>query len=186
MARTLARQTAGSLAPSPRHGLDDSEVEPRERRRSLTSERTFFEDLARDEDLERRLLEIGTSVAAGLRGEGLSARTVTVKLRDYDFRTRSRSRTVPEPIESDAAILDVARGLLRELRAQRRVPSRLLGVALSGLADAARTRQLGLFEEPEAGESERDRTLSRTVDRLRDRFGREAVLRGRLLEDEDR
>ena len=166
------------------HGLDDSEVEPRERRRSISSERTFFTDLGGDEDLERRLLETVSSVAASLRGEGLCAQTLTVKLRDYDFRTRSRSRTLPEPVESDAPLYEVAREMLHELRAQRRVPARLLGIALSGLADGDATRQLGLFTERVAGESERDRTLSRTVDELRHRFGREVLRPGRLLEDD--
>jgi hypothetical protein len=58
-------------------------------------------------------------------------------------------------------------------------------VALSGLLDADATRQLGLFTERVAGESERDRALSRTVDDLRERFGREVVRPGRLLEDAD-
>jgi DNA polymerase-4 len=167
------------------HGMDDSEVEPRERRRSISSERTFFADLGSDEELARRLLETVTSVAASLRGEGLCAQTVTVKLRDYDFKTRSRSRTLPEPVESDGPIYEVARAMLLELRAQRRVPARLLGISLSGLMDGDATRQLGLFTERVAGESERDRTLSRTVDDLRERFGREVVRPGRLLEEPD-
>jgi DNA polymerase-4 len=165
-------------------------VEPREPRRSISSERTFFSDLGADEDLERRLLETVSSVAGSLRGEGLCAQTVTVKLRDYDFKTRSRSRTLPEPVESDAPIYEVARAALRELRAQRRVPARLLGVALSGLMDADATRQLGLFtsahHERVAGESDRDRKISRTVDSLRERYGREVLRPGRLLAaDED-
>ncbi|MEQ1856185.1 MAG: DNA polymerase IV [Longimicrobiales bacterium] len=168
------------------HGHDDGEVEPREARRSISAERTFFEDLGRDEDLDRRLLEISESVSSGLRKEGLNAKTVTVKLRDYDFRTRSRSRTLAEPVESDSGIRDVARVLLAELRSQRRVAVRLLGVALSGLSEGSATRQLGLFpEEPVAGESERDRTVSRTVDQLREKFGRVAGRPGRLLQDHD-
>ncbi|MND09377.1 hypothetical protein D3C83_326520 [compost metagenome] len=59
-------------------------------------------------------------------------------------------------------------------------------MALSGLADADATRQLGLFSERVAGESERERALARTVDELRERFGREALRPGRLLEDVDR
>jgi len=167
------------------HGHDDGEVEPREPRRSLSAERTFFEDLGSDEDLDRRLMEIAASVSSGLRSEGLTAKTITVKLRDYDFRTRSRSRTLPEPVESDTAIRDVARVLLKDLRGQRRVAARLLGVALSGLEDAASNRQLGLFSAPESGESERDRALSHTVDRLRNKFGRDAVRPGRMLDESD-
>ena len=166
-------------------GLDDSEVDPHERRRSISSERTFFRDLERDEELERRLLEISGSVASTLREQGLRARTVTVKLRDHDFRTRTHSRTLPEPVESDAAVHETARQLLRELREGRRAPARLLGVGLAGLSDQDEAHQLGLFSVPVAGETERDRSVSRVVDELRTRFGREAVRPGRMLEDVD-
>jgi DNA polymerase IV len=164
-------------------GVDDSEVDPHERRRSISSERTFSRDLERDEELERRLLEITASVASTLREKKLRARTVTVKLRDQDFRTRTRSRTLPEPVESDAAIHEAARQLLRELRDGRRAPARLLGVGLSGFVDREEAHQLGLFSAPVAGETERDRSVSRAVDDLRTRFGRQAVQRGRMLED---
>jgi hypothetical protein len=90
---------------------------------------------------------------------------------------------MPEPVESDAAVHDVARQLLRELREGRRAPARLLGVALSGLVDREEAHQLGLFCVPVAGETERDRSVSRVVDQLRSRFGRDAVRPGRMLED---
>jgi DNA polymerase-4 len=163
-------------------GLDDSEVDPREARKSISSERTFFQDIADQEELEQQLLDISGSVAYTLRKKGLRARTITVKLRDHDFRTRVHSRTVPEPIESDAAIHEVALELLRELRAARRAPARLLGVGLSGLAEATEVEQLGLFREAVAGERERDRRVSHAVDALRRRFGEDAVLPGRIVD----
>ena len=165
-------------------GIDESDVDPAERRKSISSERTFFHDLDRDADLERRLLELSVSVASSLRRKGLRARTVTVKLRDRDFRTRTRSLTVPEAVESDSAIYEVARHLLADLRRERRTPARLLGVGLTGLVGRSEPHQLGLFSEPVAGETERDRDVSRAVDRVRERFGRDAVQRGRLLDDE--
>lgn len=163
-------------------GMDDSEVDPHDGRKSISSERTFFEDLSDDDDLERRLMELSSSVAATLRQKAFRARTITVKLRDRDFRTRQHSRTVPEPVESDQAVRQVALELLRDLRAERRVPARLLGVGLSGLVERDTPRQLGLFDEPGAGETERDRTVSHVMDRLRDRFGEEAIQPGRLLD----
>lgn len=164
-------------------GLDDSEVDPREERRSISSERTFFRDLDDDADLERRLLELAGSVASTLREKELRARTITVKLRDADFTTRQHSRTVPEPVESDAAIYEVACGLLRELRARRRSPARLLGVGLTGLVEPGDAGQLALFQEDAVGpERERDRAVSHAVDRLRSRFGDDAVRPGRLLD----
>jgi DNA polymerase-4 len=163
-------------------GLDDSEVDPNEARKSISSERTFSRDLDDDPELEGRLLELAGSVATTLRHKGMRAKTVTVKLRDADFSTRSHARTVSTGLESDAAIFQVARDLLRELRAERRVPARLIGVGLSGLADADEPTQLGLFEET-VGQEEtpKDRAVSQAVDRLRSMFGDDAVRPGRLL-----
>lgn len=163
-------------------GVDSSEVDPHESRKSISSERTFFADINDDEELELRLLKQAGSVAATMRRKALRARTVTVKLRDHDFNTRQHSRTLPEPIESDAAIYEVAKQLLAELRADRSVPSRLLGVGLTGLVSVTDAPQLGLFEDEVAGETERERQVSRTVDELRGRFGGDAVVPGRLVD----
>ncbi len=164
-------------------GLDDSEVDPTESRKSISSERTFSTDLTDDDDLERRLLEQVGSVAATLRAKGFRARTVTVKLRDSDFSTRQHSRTLPEPVESDHGIWEAARELLHELRAARRAPARLVGVGLSNLIEDDAPLQLGLFPgETVEWETERDRAVSHAVDRLRARFGDEAVRPGRILE----
>ena len=115
-----------------------------------------------------------------LREDGLLARTVTVKLRDRDFTTRQASRTLPEPVLSDRVVYEVARGLLAKLRAARRMPARLLGVALSGLVREERELQLSLLPADGGGEleTERDRTIARTIDTVRERFGPHALRRG--------
>ena len=164
-------------------GLDASRVDPREPRKSISSEHTFFKDLSSDEDLERMLLRLCRSVAHTLRKAGLRAQTITVKLRDGDFKTRSRARTLGEPIETDSATYRVARELLAELRSRRRTPARLLGVGLSKLGPGDDPVQTGLFEEEDRLEGHRERTLGRVVDGLRKRFGDRAVLPGRIIGD---
>jgi len=114
-------------------GMDRSNIDPRDARLSISSERTFRRDENDDAGLERRLLRLSGSVAATLRSKSLRARTISVKLRDHDFRTRQRSRTLPRAVESDAAVFRVAEELFSELRRRRRVPARLLGVGLGGL-----------------------------------------------------
>ncbi|WP_405285667.1 DNA polymerase IV [Gaopeijia maritima] len=157
-------------------------VEGRDSRRSVSSERTFHRDLSADEALERELLRLTVSVAGALRKEALRARTITVKLRSTDFSTRQRSVTVAEAVESEAAIYPLARDLLADLRRRRRGAVRLLGVGLSNLEEGNRPRQLALFDDgPTAPETERDRRLAHTVDDLRARFGRDAVLPGRIV-----
>jgi DNA polymerase IV len=123
-------------------------------------------------------------VASDLRRQALRARTVTVKIKDGDFRSRSASRTLDQPLESDRAILAVALELLATLRGRRRTPARLLGVGVSHFADAEDGTQLVLFDaaDPQpALETDRDRRLSRVGDELRERFGPDAIRPGRLL-----
>jgi DNA polymerase-4 len=164
-------------------GIDDSTVESRLDARSISRDETFPLDIRGDTELERELLALVTRAAADLRGDGLAARTVTVKIRDWDFRTRQASRTLDRPVIADRVILEVAHGLLRRLRASRRVPARLLGVALSSLAVDANADQLTLFEASDSRlvETERDRTVARVVDKVRARFGDKGILPGGLV-----
>jgi hypothetical protein len=78
----------------------------------------------------------------------------------------------------------VARELLTRLRAARRVPARLLGVALSQLVPAGGDGQLSLLESSPSPdgmlETERDRVISRMIDDVRERFGPDALGRGRV------
>jgi DNA polymerase-4 len=173
----------GSWLYNRMRGLDASRVDPREPRKSISSERTFFQDLKSDEDLERVLLRLCRSVTHTLRKAGLRARTITVKLRDGDFKTRSRSQTMAEPLETDAATYRIARELLAELRNRRRTPARLLGVGLTNLGPGDDPVQIGLFEEKDRLEGHRERTLGHVVDGLRERFGDRVVLPGRIIGD---
>jgi DNA polymerase-4 len=99
-------------------------------------------------------------------------------LRDWDFKTRMAQRTLPEPVISDRVILRVAHELLANLRKARRVPARLVGVRLSGLAPAERLPQLRLGTDDV--ETERDRGLTRAIDRVRGKFGPKSILPGGL------
>lgn len=165
-------------------GISESAVESGGAAKSISRDETFGEDIRDDTALERELLALVTRAAFDLRADGLVARTITVRIRDMDFRTRSARRTLPEPVVSDRVILRVARQLLVKLRAARRVPARLLGVALSSLAQDPRADQLALFAadaDPNA-ETDRDRTLARTVDRVREKFGAKGILPAALTE----
>src|SRR6267143_6641587 len=162
------------------HGVDEAGVAHREVNRGLSRDETFAKDLHDDKDIERELLRLVTRAAADMRGDGLTARTVAVRLRDWDFKTRSAQRTLPEPVVSDRVILRVAHELLANLRSARRVPARLVGVRLSGLAKAAVTDQLAILSE----ETERDRGLSRAIDRVRDKFGAKSILPGGIVEEQ--
>ncbi len=166
-------------------GIGSDAVNPREPRKSISAERTFSADIDEDQELERRMLKLAVSVARTLRSEGFRARTLTVKLRDGDFTTRSRSHTFPEPVELESTLFPVARELLGELRRQRRTGARLIGIGLGNLVDRDAGGQMVLFEDRESFESERLRDLHRTLDGVRDRFGGDALMPGRIVGDRE-
>ena len=162
-------------------GIDSTVVSHRDVAKSISREETFERDVSSDEELDGELLRLVVRAASDLRGDGLAARTITVKLRDADFKTRQASRTLPSPVIADRVIFATARSLLARLRRARRVRARLLGVSLSSLDAADLEAQLSLFDAPsQTLETERDRALAGAVDKLRAKFGKTAIVPGRL------
>jgi DNA polymerase-4 len=177
-------------------GEDDSIVSPRDRQKQVSREETFARDLDDNALIERELLRLAVRVATDLRRQALRARTVTVKLRDRDFSTRTAQRTLGTFIESERSVARTARLLFRQLRGNRTGGIRLIGIALSHFDDdpaALRTlpgRQLGLFAAPppaadavvDPEEGPRERALTRALDRIRDRYGSGAILPAQLVD----
>jgi len=182
LAQWLGKREAAWLCNRVR-GIDSAHVESHLDAKSISRDETFSVDIDDDAELARELLALLTRAAADLRADGLAARTIRVKLRDWDFRTRQASRTLDRPVISDRVMLTVAHALLRRLRTTRRVPARLLGVALSSLATDSTADQLTLFEARDSRlvETDRDRNVARTVDRVRAKFGDKGILPGGLV-----
>jgi DNA polymerase IV len=168
-------------------GIGSDVVEPESAAKSMSREETFPRDLHGDDELQRELMALAIRVASDLRRQALRARTVTVKIKDGDFRSRSASRTVDQPLESDRAILAIALELLATLRARRRTGARLLGVGVSHFSEGEEGTQLVLFDSGDASpvlETDRDRRLSQVSDEIRERFGPAAIQPGRLMRGE--
>src|SRR5256885_1578132 len=88
LAHTAHRMRDAAWLWNRAHGVDESPVESRGDARSISRDETFSEDLREDRDLERELLALVTRAAHDLRADGMTARTITVRIRDMDFRTR--------------------------------------------------------------------------------------------------
>ncbi len=176
------------------HGVDPSIVEPRDSQKSVSREDTFARDISDNALLERELLRLAVRVSADLRKQSLEARTVTVKLRDRTFSTRSAQRSLVLPIASEQSVYRVARVLFRKLRRTSTTPVRLLGIGLSHFEGRdAEAAQLGLFaddapspasttDELAPVEGARDRALTKALDRIRARFGASAIVPAQLVE----
>ncbi len=136
------------------HGLhhlaraeDDRAVVPERETKSVSVEGTYDTDLTDPSLMAGLVTRQATNVAERLRKNGLSGRTITLKVRLHDFTTLSRSTTLTAPTDAGPTIARLARGLLGELDTTGGV--RLLGVGVSGLADWI---QDDLFGADDAGD----------------------------------
>ena len=131
------RGAVGSLAlwlKSLSRGEDPRPVDPDQRRKSLSDENTYAEDLADLEQIRGEVERIARRTAEGLATRKLRARTVTIKVRYADFTTVTRSHTAAAPTCSAAEIAARALALLERTDAARRAV-RLLGVGAHGLVE---------------------------------------------------
>jgi DNA polymerase-4 len=145
---------------------DDRPVVPDQKVKSVGHEETYAKDLHDHTALGREAVRMADAVARRLRKAGLEGRTVTIKVRFHDFRTITRSSTLPVPTATAALVAAVAKDLLQGVDPGPGV--RLFGISLGNLSDAA-DEQLTL----EGGDARDD--ASRAVDAIRERFGESAV-----------
>lgn len=173
--------------------------------RSISRETSFAADTDDPRVIDGMLSYLAQRAAKALRADGLVARSVGVRLRYADFDTVEMRQRLPEPTDRDHPILEQVRRLWRA-RWTRRVRLRLVGVVLHDLAPAAE-RQLTLALTPAPGTlrpsdavgegalafagaqadvstvpDEVSRTIDRAVDRIRDRHGFGAIVRGRAID----
>jgi DNA polymerase-4 len=118
---------------------------------------------------------LSEKVGRRLRASGFWASRVQVKIRGHRFQTYTRQRSLPVATRRDRDIFQAAVGLFETFDPQW--PIRLLGVGVGQLSETPPTagQQLDLFAEPEAPESTR---LDETIDKLREKYGRDALKRG--------
>jgi DNA polymerase IV len=122
-------------------GIDPRPVVTEREAKSLSAEETFPTDLTDPRELDSHLHRQVVRVRGRLTEKGLHARTVTVKIRRYDFSTLTRSTTLDQPTDSAGVLLAAARPLLAAVDVSDGL--RLLGFGVSGLTDCA---QLDLLD----------------------------------------
>jgi DNA polymerase-4 len=125
----------GRLLRDRSNGVDPRRIEPPAAAVSLSQEETFERDVADRARLHGGLRRMAEELAGGLRRRGLSARTVTTKLRYPDFSIRSRSTTLPAGTDDGDTIGELACRLLDRALRDRPGALRLVGVGVSGLDD---------------------------------------------------
>ena len=154
-------------------GIDNRKVEPYQERKSIGSERTFEKDTIDVIKLRNIISAMAENLAYQLRkGDKLCA-CITVKVRYSDFNTHTLQAKIPYT-SADHILIAKSLELFDKLY-NRRLLIRLIGVRLSDLVSGG--FQMNLFED-----TEELANLYQAMDRLRNRYGNDAVKRANGLE----
>ncbi|PUZ30155.1 DNA polymerase IV [Chitinophaga costaii] len=116
-------------------GIDNRPVEPHRETKSVGAEDTFAADLEAPEDMYAELARIATLVQERLRRHQLKGRTLTLKIKYFDFQQITRNYSFPQPMDDVNTILDTAKKLLAATLPDGK-PIRLLGITISNFGEA--------------------------------------------------
>jgi DNA polymerase-4 len=165
----------GDLLYQLSRGIDERPVASLSKAKSVGHEETYGKDIYVKQEIQKRLLSLSEAVGFRLRQNNLSSRTVTLKARYPDFTTVTRSRTLVSDIDDDLSIFYNILELLEKTDVYRK-GARLLGVHTSNLSHPDTFSQITLFSK----NRDRTKTLSKTIDSIRKRYGKEAIIRARF------
>ncbi len=166
-------ETGARLARLAR-GEDARKVAPDREMKSVSSETTFNNDISTLDELSTELLNLSERLSERLKSKNIVGDTVTLKLKSSGFRLRTRARHLMIPTQLANVLYETGLSLLE--REVDGTAFRLIGIGISGIDTATGVDPADLLEPAIA----RKAAAERAMDRVRNRFGREAVVRGRL------
>ena len=164
------------------NGIDPSPVRAHgDAAKSYGNSVTLRFDITDSSDAKKILLSLCETVGARLRADKAYIRSVTVTIKDYEFRTTSHQTGLENATNVTELIYSEACRLFDQL--WDRTPIRLLGVSTGKITDDAYS-QMELFS---AGTTngpapEKLSRLNAAIDSIRGRYGEDSVKRARFLE----
>ncbi|MEJ6578001.1 MAG: DNA polymerase IV [Actinomycetota bacterium] len=180
--QTLIRalgQVSGASLYELSWGRDYREVIPEEIDKSISAAETFDTDIEDQEIILREFLRLTEKATYRMREKDFSARTISIKVRFADFKTITRSKTLPLPLSATHEVFEVVKALFLALKLDR-ARVRLVGVSLDGFEDGVDGTEQLILGEREKGW----RQATAAIDRASARFGQGSVRPARLF-DED-
>jgi DNA polymerase IV len=157
-------------------GLDERKVNADREVKSISAETTFDQDIGDFRPLELRLWRLTERVSARLKANMLAGSTVTLKLKTADFRIRTRAQSFAHPTQLASRIFATGRDLLaHEVDGTM---FRLIGIGVSALREADGADFADLIDRRQAG-------AEHAIDRLREKFGDDAIVKGLALDETD-
>ncbi|PWE52846.1 DNA polymerase IV [Metarhizobium album] len=153
-------------------GIDDREVHLNDTAKSVSAETTFFDDIARFDDLVPLLRNLSEKVAWRLKKNAVAGNTVVLKLKTADFKIRTRNKRLEDPTQLADRIFRTGLSMLEKEADGTKF--RLLGIGVTDLTDPGRADPPDLVDAHAA----RRAAAEAAVDKLREKFGKNTVETG--------
>ncbi len=162
------------------HGIDTRVVVTDSEAKSISKEHTFEQDIRNFNQLESTLMGLTEGVVFRLRQAELKGRTISIKVRFGDFKTITRSQTLPTPTDITSEVWAISQGLLQSALANGKFAIRLIGVGVSGFSGDHSPMQTDLFEQKSADKQKQSK-LDKLSDQIQRRYGSGTLKRGKSL-----
>jgi len=176
--RRLFGQSGNDLVERAR-GLDDRQIQTEHDVKSISQETTFDQDIGDRDVLIQTIRRLSGRVGSQLRKQGLTAKTVRIKIRWANFETHTRQVALSNPTDHDSVIVGSAIDLFEKIWPEGK-KVRLIGVGTSQFSQEP--VQLNLLDAT----SEKESRLLRSVDDLRQRFGQQIVFHGYEIKEKSK
>ncbi len=157
-------------------GQDARAISARTPIKSISHETTFDEDTANADILDGHLWRMAEKVSDRAKAKDIAGRVVTLKLKRSDHSNLTRRVALTSPTQLADVLYRTARALFDQV--QQEGPFRLLGCGLSELVPADQADLSGDLLDPSASQRS---AAERATDKIRTRFGPEAIIKGRAL-----
>ncbi|KAB0268183.1 DNA polymerase IV [Microvirga brassicacearum] len=156
-------------------GQDDRRVTPERETKSVSAETTFDTDLRSFDDLEPILWRLAEKVSRRLKAANLAGQSITLKLKDSEFRILTRTRSGLPPTQLAIRLFEPARQLLKA--SCDGTAFRLIGVGAADLCDAVEADRGDLADQSVVKQAH----MESAIDKIRDKFGIDALQKGIAL-----
>lgn len=157
-------------------GEDRRQITSRAPVKSISKETTFFEDTSDLDILDGHLWRLSEQVADRAKAKAKAGRVVTLKLKRKDFTLISRRQSLRDATQMTDTIYSTARALFDTCAGKG--PFRLIGVGISDILDDSAADLSADLLDPKAAQR---RQAERATDKIRARFGTDAILKGRAM-----
>ena len=157
-------------------GIDTSPVEAEESlNKGYGNSTTLAKDIDTLEEADHVLISLSEMVASRLRRDHVRASCICVEIKGIDFRRSTHQRKLRTPTDITDEISRTARELYRENYQGK--PVRLIGVRATDIVQEEFS-QMDLFDQ---GQKEKLRKLDASIDKIREKFGKDSIQRASFL-----